>query len=84
MLSIFAALSELERDTLLQRQREGIEAARRRGKHLGRPRLTLPDNWTTVYRSWKGGEIQAVQAIELLKMSKASFYRLVKRHEVGR
>ena len=34
VLTIFAALSELERESILQRQREGIEAARMKGKNL--------------------------------------------------
>ncbi len=33
----FAALAELEREQTRERQRGGIEAARRAGRHLGRP-----------------------------------------------
>jgi DNA invertase Pin-like site-specific DNA recombinase len=83
VLSIFAALSELERDTIRERQKEGIEAARRRGKHLGRPRIIEPDNWAAVYEKWKSGMIPAVGAMKTLDLSKATFYRLVKRHEEG-
>ena len=32
MLTVFAAMAELERETILQRQREGIAAAKRAGK----------------------------------------------------
>ncbi|MBT3272119.1 MAG: recombinase family protein, partial [Spirochaetales bacterium] len=83
VLSIFAALSELERDTIRERQKEGIEAARRRGKHLGRPRIIEPDNWAAVYEKWKSGMIPAVGAMKTLDLSKATFYRLGKRHEEG-
>ena len=34
----FAALAEMIRGDLRQRQRQGIEAAKRAGRHLGRPR----------------------------------------------
>lgn len=38
LLYIFiSALAEFERDLLSQRTKEGLEAARKRGKHLGRP-----------------------------------------------
>ena len=79
MLSIFAALSELERDTLLVRQREGIEAARARGKQFGRPRVEIPENFDAVCKRWKAGDISAVRAMSELGLSKPTFYRLVKR-----
>lgn len=36
VLSIFAALSELEREQILQRQREGIAIAKAQGKYAGK------------------------------------------------
>jgi DNA invertase Pin-like site-specific DNA recombinase len=42
MITIFGALAELERETILQRQAEGIAAAKIAGKRFGRPALTLP------------------------------------------
>jgi DNA invertase Pin-like site-specific DNA recombinase len=36
-LTIFGALSELERESILQRQREGIAAARLKDTKFGRP-----------------------------------------------
>lgn len=38
LYTLAAALATWERDILSQRTREGLEAARRRGKRLGRPR----------------------------------------------
>lgn len=81
VLSIFAALSELERETIRERQREGIEAARKRGKHLGRPPVQTPENWDRIYAAWKKGGITAVDAMGKLGLSKATFYRLVRRYE---
>ena len=37
VMTIFAALAELERETILQRQREGIEIAKKKGVYKGRP-----------------------------------------------
>jgi DNA invertase Pin-like site-specific DNA recombinase len=39
----FAALAELEREQTRERQRGGIEAAKRAGRHLGRPRKLTGD-----------------------------------------
>ena len=36
MLTIFGAVAELERKYILQRQREGIEIAKKQGKYKGR------------------------------------------------
>lgn len=41
ILTIFAALSELERENTLQRQKEGIVAARIKGKRFGRPKIDV-------------------------------------------
>lgn len=81
MLTVFAALAELERDNTLQRQREGIEAAKLKGKHLGRPVTLIPKEFDKIYKQWKSGEISAVQAFNTLKLKKTNFYKLVKKHE---
>jgi putative DNA-invertase from lambdoid prophage Rac len=39
VLTLMAGLARFERELLRERQRRGIEAARQRGKHLGRPPL---------------------------------------------
>jgi len=41
--TVMSAFAEFERRTLIQRTREGLEAARRRGKRLGRPPKLSPD-----------------------------------------
>lgn len=40
-LSLLSYVADQERKKILRRQAEGIEAARKKGKHLGRPRITL-------------------------------------------
>ncbi|MFT9496970.1 recombinase family protein [Anaerosolibacter sp.] len=79
MLTIFGALSELERENTLERQREGIEAARLKGKKLGRPRVEKPEEWNKVISLWKKGEITAVDAMEKLNLNRGTFYRRVKK-----
>ena len=41
MLTVFAALSELERENILERQREGIEIAKAEGKYKGRKPIAV-------------------------------------------
>jgi DNA invertase Pin-like site-specific DNA recombinase len=42
VFGIFAALAEFERELIIERTREGMKAAKRRGKHVGRPRKLSP------------------------------------------
>ena len=77
MLTVFGAVAELEREYILQRQREGIAIAKNLGKYTGRKPRVYPD-FDQVYRQWKKGEITAVSAMKKLGMSKSTFYRKVK------
>ncbi|MFB3119224.1 MAG: recombinase family protein [Stenotrophomonas maltophilia] len=45
-LHILAALAEFERELISERTRAGMEAARRNGQHLGRPRKLTPQQVT--------------------------------------
>ena len=78
ILTIFGALSELERENILQRQREGIEIAKQNGKVLGRPIIESPKDWDKVISLWKRGEITATESMKRLNLTKATFYRRVK------
>jgi len=79
ILTIFAGLAEFERATIRERQREGIASAKKRGKHLGRPKAAKPNNWEQVITRWNAKEITATAAMKELRLTKATFYRLVKK-----
>lgn len=80
MLTIFGAVAELERDSIRQRQREGIEIAKQQGKYKGRPPKAL-DSFEDVYTQWHKGYITAVKASNLLNISRSTFYRKVQEYE---
>ena len=77
MLTVFGAVAELEREYILQRQREGIEIAKSQGKYRGRKPISSPEFYR-VAAQWQRGELTAVQAMKKLNMSKATFYRKVR------
>lgn len=77
MLTVFGAVAELEREYILQRQREGIEIAKHQGKYIGRKPIEHPD-FDRVVSLWRSGEVTAVQAMKRLHMSKSTFYRRVR------
>ena len=78
LIEVLGTIAEQERETILKRQREGIAAAKAKGKHLGRPKIEKPDNWYVVIRQWQSGELTAKRAMELMGMKKSSFYALLK------
>lgn len=78
LIEVLGTIAEQERRFNKQRQAEGFQAARETGKHLGRPALTFPENWTPVYKAWKAGEITAKEAMEQTGTKRTSFYKLVK------
>ena len=78
MLTVFGAVAELEREYILQRQREGIAIAKEQGKYTGRKPIQTPE-FEQVVRDWRSGRITAVEAMRTLHMSKTTFYRKVKR-----
>ena len=78
LIEVLGTIAEQERATIKQRQREGIESARSKGKHLGRPPLQKPENWKEVYTIWQNGDITAKEAMRRTGLKRSSFYRLVK------
>lgn len=77
MLTIFGAVAELEREYILQRQREGISLAKAQGKYRGRRPIQPPD-WLEIISQWEHGEITAAAAQNRLSMSRSTFYRKVR------
>lgn len=81
LIEVLGTIAEQERKTIKARQAEGIAAAKKNGKKLGRPALTYPDNWKKVYADWKDGKITAKVAMELTDTKRTSFYKLVQMTE---
>ena len=82
LIEVLGTIAQQERETIHQRQAEGIRAAKEKGKKLGRPALTFPDDWNEVYTSWKKGEITAKIAMEKTNTKRTSFYKLVQMSEM--
>ena len=79
MLTVFGALAELERENILERQREGIEIAKSEGKYKGRKPVEVnEDEFKVVCARWRDGEITATAAMKELNLKPNTFYRRVK------
>ena len=75
---MLSSIAENERVTIKKRQAEGIVSAKKQGKHLGRPKMEVPDNFNEVYQEYKAGHIKSAQAIQELGIPKSTFYKLLK------
>lgn len=78
MLTVFAAMAELERENILQRQREGIEVAKAAHKYKGKPPMQIDERqFRSVCKRWRAGEITATQAMKEMNLKPNTFYRRV-------
>lgn len=75
LIEVLGAIAEQERLTIHQRQREGINAAKAKGKHLGRLVTSLPDNWEEVLALWQASKITAREAMRRTGMKRTMFYQ---------
>ena len=78
MLTVFGAVAELEREYILQRQKEGIAVAKQNGVYKGRKPIVHP-RFAEVVSLWQNGDITAVEAMKRLNMKPSTFYRKAKR-----
>lgn len=78
-LTLFGAIAELERDSLLERQAEGIAIAKANGVYKGRKPMTLDEKkFKAACQEWQRGERTAVSIQREFKISRTTFYAKAK------
>jgi len=73
VLQILSFVAQSERESIRKRQAQGIAAAKARGVRFGRPPRPLPENYDSVYRKWKSGEITGTAAAKECGMPLSTF-----------
>ncbi|UOQ95106.1 recombinase family protein [Halobacillus shinanisalinarum] len=81
VLQILSWMAQEERNRIRKRQREGIDAALKQGKALGRPKTQITDAFREAYIEWKEGKITATRAMQQSQVKKTTFYKLAKQME---
>lgn len=79
LIEVIGTIAEQERKTIRKRQAEGIQSAKLKGKHLGRPKAQITDLFIKVYDDWKAGNITAVEAMKRSQTTRCTFYKLAKK-----
>ena len=76
--SIFSSLAEFERETIKQRQAEGIAIAKANGKYKGRQRKQVnPNEFESLYNRWVIGEIKKKYICKKLNISISTLDRRI-------
>lgn len=94
VLQLLAFVADKERQTTLERQRQGINAmpygdeltrngqrkkvSSRTNKPIGRPQIAFPEKWEIFYDKWKNSEITAKCCMQHLGLKRSTFYKLAK------
>ena len=90
MLTVLGAMAQLERDYILQRQKEGIQAmptvngkkvSARNGVAIGRPERQFPKDWEKIYKAYKNKDMSVKLLCKAYDIPRSSFYELVKKYE---
>ena len=80
ILTVFAAISQFERELILQRQAEGVEIAKQQGKYKGRKCKEYDkDLFNQVISGLADDSLIVTKAAELLGVTRATVYNILKR-----
>lgn len=80
MLTMIGAINEFERTNLLERQREGIEIAKRKGVYKGRKAVSISD-FGIHYQRYKHREISKIQLAKEISVSRPTLDKLIREYE---
>ena len=79
MLTMIGAIAEFERQNLLERQREGIEIAKREGKFKGGQVKKIDDDlFNKYYEEYQQRKINKVELAKKLEISRPTLDKLLK------
>ena len=83
VLQLLSYVAQLERDSIHQRQAEGIAAAQARGVWCGRPRNKTPEGFELAREAFLSGRLSGSAAAEACGMSRTTFMRWVREKNLG-
>ncbi len=81
VLQLLSYVAQVERDSIKQRQAEGIAQAKARGVQFGRPKIPRPQSYQEIKSLYRNGIISRREAAGRLQVCIATFDRWVKADE---
>ncbi len=83
MLTMIGAINEFERNNLLERQREGIAIAKKKGKYKGGQVKKIDNNlFDMLYKQYQTRQINKVEFAKQLKISRPTLDKLIQEHKI--
>jgi DNA invertase Pin-like site-specific DNA recombinase len=83
VLTIFGAIAELERESILERQREGIAIAKEKGLYKGRQKMKIDrEQFEAVVRECRANNLTATEAMRRLNLKPNTFYRRLREWKI--
>lgn len=77
VLQILSYTAQIERENILQRQKEGIIEAKKRGVKFGRPKKERPGNYIKIKKLFLENKISQRKAGKLLEISPQTFKKWI-------
>lgn len=77
VLQVLSFVAQNERETMKQRQAEGIRMAKLKGVKFGRPRVIIPNNFNYVVSLYRNKSISSNEACSLTGLSRGTFFRML-------
>lgn len=81
VLQVLSFASQSERENIKKRQREGIDAAKKRGVRFGRPKGKIPCEFKRIAALYEEGRMSCREACAALGISRPTFFRWKKTME---
>lgn len=82
VLQILSFVAQSERESIKKRQAEGIAAAKAKGILFGRPKKSVPNNFTTLIKLWEEKKLPLTEVLKQCDMSEATFYRRLRKYRL--
>ena len=78
VLQVFSYVAQRERESIRQRQKEGIAIAKAQGKYKGRAKKEEDKElFEKTKQRWQAGEITKVQFAEIMGVSRGTLYKML-------
>jgi len=84
VLNLLSFVAQNERESIRQRQAEGIAAAKARGVRFGRPIINPPEDFNILVKQWKRGNLSLPVLLEQSDLKTATFYRRLREFHVAK
>lgn len=78
VLQLLSYVAQVERESIHQRQAEGIAAAKARGVRFGRPEIPKPESYAEVRACYLDGKITRSKAAAALGVSTSTFDKWIR------